>query len=278
MPSLSKLISADRPAVMGILNVTPDSFSDGGRFLLRDEALRHADKMIQEGVDIIDIGGESTRPGANRVSAQEELDRVIPVLEAIRNGTDIALSIDTSTPRVMTEAASVGIEMINDVRALRRDGALTAARDTGLPICLMHMQGDPQTMQLNPNYIDLMSDIGQFFEERITACIAAGVDRELLILDPGFGFGKTPQQNLQLINELDRFAYLGRPLLVGLSRKSTISKVLASEGEDRLIGSLTGAVWAYLRGAAIIRVHDVEQTRMALTMAKALATNGKDLI
>jgi dihydropteroate synthase len=275
---LSKLISADRPAVMGILNVTPDSFSDGGRFLLRDEALRHADKMIQEGVDIIDIGGESTRPGANRVSAQEELDRVIPVLEAIRNGTDIALSIDTSTPRVMTEAASVGIEMINDVRALRRDGALTAARDTGLPICLMHMQGDPQTMQLNPNYIDLMSDIGQFFEERITACIAAGVDRELLILDPGFGFGKTPQQNLQLINELDRFAYLGRPLLVGLSRKSTISKVLASEGEDRLIGSLTGAVWAYLRGAAIIRVHDVEQTRMALTMAKALATNGKDLI
>jgi dihydropteroate synthase len=141
---------------MGILNVTPDSFSDGGRFLLRDEALRHADKMIQEGVDIIDIGGESTRPGANRVSAQEELDRVIPVLEAIRNGTDIALSIDTSTPRVMTEAASVGIEMINDVRALRRDGALTAARDTGLPICLMHMQGDPQTMQLNPNYIDLM--------------------------------------------------------------------------------------------------------------------------
>ena len=263
---------------MGILNVTPDSFSDGGRFLLRDEALRHADKMIQEGVDIIDIGGESTRPGANRVSAQEELDRVIPVLEAIRNGTDIALSIDTSTPRVMTEAASVGIEMINDVRALRRDGALTAARDTGLPICLMHMQGDPQTMQLNPNYIDLMSDIGQFFEERITACIAAGVDRELLILDPGFGFGKTPQQNLQLINELDQFAYLGRPLLVGLSRKSTISKVLASEGEDRLIGSLTGAVWAYLRGAAIIRVHDVEQTRMALTMAKALATNGKDLI
>lgn len=276
--SLSRLLPSDRPAIMGILNVTPDSFSDGGKFLDASAASRHVEQMIEAGADIIDIGGESTRPGAEPVTVDQELERVIPVLQAIRQITDLPISVDTSTPAVMTEAAAAGIELINDVRALRREGALEAAQKTGLPLCLMHMQGDPVTMQMNPTYDDLIDDISDFFMSRIAACEAAGIDRGLLILDPGFGFGKTPQQNLQLVNELERFVSLGCPLLVGLSRKSTIGKVLGSMEEDRLIGSVTGAIWAYLRGASILRVHDVEETRIALTMARALATDGKDLI
>jgi dihydropteroate synthase len=262
---------------MGILNVTPDSFSDGGKFFDPDLALRHAEQMLQQGADIIDVGGESTRPGANAISVQEELDRVLPVLKAIRQMTDIPLSVDTSTPSVMTEAAAIGVNLINDVRALRREGAMAAAQLTGLPVCLMHMQGDPKTMQMNPVYQDLIGDIREFFVDRIEACQALGIQRDLILLDPGFGFGKTPQQNLQLINQLDLFLDLGCPLLVGLSRKSTIGKVLQPLSNDRLVGSLVGAVWSYLRGASIIRVHDVAATRDALIMAKALATNGMDL-
>ena len=268
------LFPADRPAIMGILNVTPDSFSDGGRFVKPDDALRHAEKMIQGGVDIIDVGGESTRPGAGSVSALEELERVVPVIEAIRSITDLPISVDTSTPAVITAAAIAGASMVNDVRALRRDGALEAVSATGLPVCLMHMQGDPQTMQMNPVYNDLLADIRRFFIERIEICEDAGIAHEKILLDPGFGFGKTPQQNLQLINQLDTFADLGCPLLVGLSRKSTIGKVLESVEEDRLIGSLVGAVWAFMRGASILRVHDVAETRAALLMARAFATNG----
>lgn len=242
-----------------------------------ESALRHAERMIQEGVDIIDIGGESTRPGAAPISVDEELERVIPIVEAVRQITNLPISVDTSTPSVMIEAAAVGIELINDVRALRRDGALEAASKTGLPVCLMHMQGDPLTMQMNPVYGDLIFDISEFFKVRIAACAAAGISQQRLMLDPGFGFGKTPQQNLQLINQLDRFTTLGCPLLVGLSRKSTIGKVVASLSDDRLVGSLTGAVWAYLRGAAILRVHDVAETKLALMMARALATDGEDI-
>ena len=274
---------------MGILNVTPDSFSDGGRFVKRDDAMRHVEKMIQDGVDIIDVGGESTRPGAESVSAVEELERVVPVIEAIRSMTNLPISVDTSTAAVMTAAAVAGASMVNDVRALRREGALEAASATGLPVCLMHMQGDPQTMQMSPGYNDLMVDIRRFFTGRIEVCVKAGIPQEKIVLDPGFGFGKTTQHNLQLINQLDTFAELGCPLLVGLSRKSTIGRVMDSKGleskglesksfesieEDRLIGSLVGAVWAYMRGASILRVHDVAETRAALLMASAFATNG----
>ena len=271
------LLPTDRPAIMGILNVTPDSFSDGGKFVQRDAALRHVEQMLQEGADVIDVGGESTRPGADPVSTQEELDRVVPVLESVRHISDIPLSVDTSTPEVMREAAAVGASLINDVRALRRDGAMAAAQQTGLPVCLMHMQGDPKTMQMHPVYQDLIGEIREFFVARIEACQEAGIQRELILLDPGFGFGKTPQQNLQLINQLDLFSDLGCPLLVGLSRKSTIGEVLQPQSNDRLVGSLVGAVWAYLRGASILRVHDVAATRDALAMATALATNGMEL-
>ncbi|MFT7245249.1 MAG: dihydropteroate synthase [Candidatus Azotimanducaceae bacterium] len=270
------LFPTDRPAIMGVLNVTPDSFSDGGRFVKRDDAMRHAEKMILSGVDIIDVGGESTRPGAGSVSTSEELERVVPVIEAIRAMTDLPISVDTSTAAVMTAAAAVGASLLNDVRALRLDGALEAASATGLPVCLMHMQGDPQTMQMNPVYDDLMTDVRRFFIDRIEVCVAAGIQRERIVLDPGFGFGKTPQHNLQLINQLDTFADLGCPLLVGLSRKSTIGKVLESIEGDRLIGSLVGAVWAYMRGASILRVHDVAETRAALVVSRAFSTNGND--
>ncbi|MGK0459207.1 MAG: dihydropteroate synthase [Candidatus Azotimanducaceae bacterium] len=268
------LFPADRPAIMGILNVTPDSFSDGGRFVNRDDAMRQAEKMIEGGVDIIDVGGESTRPGADPVSVLEELERVVPVVEAIRSMTNLPISVDTSTAAVMTAAAVAGASMVNDVRALRRDGALAAASATQLPVCLMHMQGDPQTMQMSPVYDDLLADIRRFFTERIEVCVKAGIPKEKIILDPGFGFGKTPQHNLKIINQLGVFSDLGCPLLVGLSRKSTIGKVLESNEEDRLIGSLVGAVWAYMRGASILRVHDVAETRAALLMARAFATNG----
>ena len=259
---------------MGILNVTPDSFSDGGLYVSLDDALRRAERMVSEGADIIDVGGESTRPGAESVSVEEELERVVPVVEALRSRLDVSISVDTSTPEVMLAASRVGASMINDVRALRRDGALEVARVTGLPVCLMHMQGDPKTMQMDPSYDDLLADVRQFFVERIGVCMAAGLEKGKLLLDPGFGFGKTPRQNLHLINQLEVFKDLECPLLVGLSRKSTISKVLGSEGDDRLIGSLVGAVWAYSKGAAILRVHDVAQTHAALTMARAFANDG----
>jgi dihydropteroate synthase len=258
------MLQIKRPMVMGILNVTPDSFSDGGRYLAPDLALAQALQMISEGVDIIDIGGESTRPGAAPISLAEELQRVIPVIEAIRAESAVAISVDTSSPAVITAAAEAGADLINDVRALRRDGALAAAAACGLPVCLMHMQGDPLTMQLDPVYEDLIVDIRRFFEERMLACEAAGIPRSRLVLDPGFGFGKTLEHNLRLVNRLQEFLPLGRPLLVGLSRKSTIGRIIGDPTADLVAASVAAATMAFMNGASILRVHDVAPTVAAL--------------
>lgn len=264
------MLGIDFPAVMGILNVTPDSFSDGGLYHTSDAALNHARQMIADGADIIDVGGESTRPGAAPVTVDEELGRVIPVIESLRREFDIPISVDTSTPAVMAAASLAGANLINDVRALRRPGALEAAAQTGLPVCLMHMQGEPDTMQADPYYDDLLGEISAFFVESMERCEAAGISRERIVLDPGFGFGKTPEHNLTLLNRLDEFLGLGRPLMMGLSRKSTIGKVLGAEMEERLIGSIAGAVIAVLRGASIVRVHDVAETVQAVRMTRAV--------
>ena len=264
------------PIVMGILNVTPDSFSDGGKFASLELALEHSRKMIDEGVDIIDIGGESTRPGASPVSTEQELDRVIPVVEGLRKISDIPISVDTSSPQVITAAAQAEANLINDVRALRREGALDAAAASGLAVCLMHMQGNPETMQINPVYSDLLNDIKVFFKQRIAACVGAGIPEERIILDPGFGFGKTTQQNLRIVNCLSEFKTLGKPLLVGLSRKSTISKILdgmfADSGQELIAGSVAGALMAVNNGASIVRVHDVAATVAAMAVQKAINT------
>jgi dihydropteroate synthase len=265
------------PAVMGILNVTPDSFSDGGRFFDTGSAVDHARALINQGAHIIDVGGESTRPGAAPVSPDEELDRVMPVIEQIRAFSDIPLSVDTSTPAVMAAAARAGVNLINDVRALRREGALASAASTGLPVCLMHMQGDPRTMQMNPVYQDLIGEITAFFVERMEQCERAGIGQEKILLDPGFGFGKTIEHNLVLVNQLHRFAHLGRPLLVGLSRKSTIGQIVSGMADDRVIGSVAGAVVAYLKGASVLRVHDVGATVQALAVAVAINSESAPL-
>lgn len=266
-------IFPDRPTVMGILNVTPDSFSDGGDYFNFDDALHRAEQMQQQGADIIDVGGESTRPGAKPVSVAEELDRVAPIVEAIRANLDVCVSVDTSTPEVMRATAAIGIDLINDVRALARPGALEAAAESGVAVCLMHMQGEPDHMQNDPNYESLVAEISSFFEERIEASITAGVPRDQLLLDPGFGFGKTVEHNLTLVNCLEEFADLGCPLLVGLSRKSTIRKLLGDNPEALKVGSLAGAIWAYQKGARVLRVHDVEETKWALTMAAHFANS-----
>ncbi len=264
------MLNLSFPAVMGVLNVTPDSFSDGGLFVDLSAALAHARSMIEAGVDVIDVGGESTRPGAASVPVDVELARTLPIIRAIREESDVPLSIDTSSPAVMRAAAAAGVDLINDVRALRREGALVAAAETGLPVCLMHMQGDPGTMQQKPHYENLLLEIKAFFEERILACEGAGISSTRLILDPGFGFGKTPVQNLVLINQLETFKCFGLPLLVGLSRKSTIGLVLDGISEDRKYGSLGGAVLAIARGASIVRVHDVRETVQAVAVARAI--------
>ena len=271
------MLELPNPAVMGILNITPDSFSDGGNYLSVDHALRHAAKLIKDGADIIDIGGESTRPGASQVSSIEELDRVMPVIEKLRSDDEILISIDTSSPEVISAAGCAGVNLINDVRALRREGAIEAAAKTGLPVCLVHMQGDPMTMQDNPTYKDLIAEINCFFKERIDACKNGGIDESQIILDPGFGFGKTAQQNLQIINRLATFKELHKPILVGLSRKGTISKILALVNGDRKIGSVAGALIAVRNGAAIVRVHDVAETVAALAVNHAVDTEGKSL-
>ncbi|MEX2489186.1 MAG: dihydropteroate synthase [Pseudomonadales bacterium] len=270
MSFLSDLPRIKRPVVMGILNVTPDSFFDGGRYDSVDDAVARAWRMVDEGADIIDIGGESTRPGAEPIGPDEELARVMPVIESLRGAGNVLISIDTSTPEVMRQAANAGANLINDVRALQRKGAMEAAADTGLPVCLMHMQGDPSTMQQDPYYSDLLGEIREFFEERIDACRQAGIDRNRLILDPGFGFGKTPAHNLQLLNRFARFKELGLPLLVGLSRKSTIGKILEGISDDRLMGSVAGAVIAVTNGASIVRTHDIKATCEALQVTWAV--------
>jgi len=264
----------DRPMVMGILNVTPDSFSDGGRFNAPDFALAHVEQMIKDGVDIIDIGGESTRPGAAAVSEQDEIERVVPLVEAIRSRFDVPISVDTSKPGVMRSAVVAGADMLNDVRALQEDGALLAAAELAVPVCLMHMQGEPRSMQQNPHYDDVTVDVLQFLRERINACQAAGITRDKLLVDPGFGFGKSLSHNLTLLKELDRFKSLELPLLVGVSRKSMIGAVLEKTVEQRLYGSLAAASLALWQGASIIRAHDVAATKDIVKLCQAVLDVG----
>lgn len=256
----SRFLDLTRPQVMGILNITPDSFSDGGLHNSLSDALRHAEAMITAGASIIDIGGESTRPNAINVSVQEELDRVIPVVEAISKRFDIVVSVDTSTPDVMLEAADVGAGFLNDVRSFQREGALGAAKQTGLPICIMHMRGEPHTMQGQTHYDDLVREVKEFLQIRSVACQEAGISKEQIIIDPGFGFAKNLEQNLLLFHHLGQLQSLGYPLLVGVSRKSMIGGVLGKDVTDRLYGSLGLAALAITKGACILRVHDVAAT------------------
>jgi dihydropteroate synthase len=264
-------LDLSRPRVMGILNVTPDSFSDGGRFATLEAALAQAERMVREGADIIDVGGESTRPGARGIPVQEELDRVLPVIEAVADRFAIPVSIDTSKPEVMAEAAAAGAGLINDVNALRTPGALETAARSGLPVCLMHMQGQPRTMQQAPQYDDVVADILRYLQDRLAACTEADIARSRLLIDPGFGFGKTLPHNLTLLHELRRFAALGVPVLVGLSRKSMLGTLTGRAVEDRLPASLAAAVIAAERGARVLRVHDVGATVDALKLWQAVA-------
>ncbi|MBU1332888.1 MAG: dihydropteroate synthase [Gammaproteobacteria bacterium] len=270
LPCGSRLLDLTHPQVMGILNVTPDSFSDGGQFRQRDAALRHAAAMVAAGATLIDVGGESTRPGAAAVSCEEELARVIPVVEAIAAELDVIISVDTSTAEVMRESARAGAGLINDVRALQRPGALAAAAESGLPVCLMHMRGEPTTMQQDPQYADIVSEVESFLQARIEACVAAGIARERLVLDPGFGFAKTLDHNLRLFKHLEALHAFGLPLLVGVSRKSMIGKVLGHEVGGRLYGSLGLAALAVAKGAQILRVHDVAETVDVVRMIAAV--------
>jgi dihydropteroate synthase len=270
LPCGNRVLDLGRPHVMGILNVTPDSFSDGGRFSQRDAALRHASAMVASGATLIDVGGESTRPGARPVSPTEELERVAPVVEAIARELDVVISLDTSTPAVMREGARLGAGLINDVRALRRDGALDAAADSGLPVCLMHMRGEPGNMQDAPAYDDVVREVGDFLQERMRACCEAGIPEERIVLDPGFGFAKSLQHNLVLFRHLAELGRLGRPLLVGVSRKSMIGQVLGRDVDQRLYGSLGLAALAVSKGACILRVHDVAETVDVIRMIAAV--------
>lgn len=267
----NRTLNLEMPQVMGILNVTPDSFSDGGRFSDLDRALYHAEKMISDGASIIDIGGESTRPGAQPVTITQELDRVIPVIEALSQRFEVVVSVDTSTPEVMTQAAAVGVNIINDVRSLTREGALKAAAETGLPICLMHMNGEPQVMQNKPQYsVPVEQAVLAQLAESIERCEQAGIERSRLIVDPGFGFGKNNQHDYRLLNRLETLQTLKLPILTGLSRKRMIGAATQQENAaDRIIGSVSAAVICALKGARIIRVHDVKATVEAMQVFSA---------
>lgn len=257
------------PQVMGILNVTPDSFSDGGRNNSLNAALQHAQAMIAAGATMIDVGGESTRPGAADVSDDEELARVVPVVEALAQRFEVFISVDTSKAAVIRESANAGAHLINDVRSLQEPGALAAAAQSELPVCLMHMQGEPRTMQQAPQYDDLIGDVNAFFQHHIARCNAAGITNQKLLLDPGFGFGKNLAHNYQLLARLSEFHHFGLPLLVGMSRKSMIGQLLNVPPEQRLIGSVACAVIAAMQGAQIVRVHDVKETVEAMRVVEA---------
>lgn len=258
------------PVIMGIVNVTPDSFSDGGQFLNITAALSHAMQLLDDGATILDIGGESTRPGAPDVSLEDELKRVIPIIKAIRKQSDCVISIDTSKAEVMRQAIEAGADIVNDVRALQEPGAIdVVAQFPEVAVCLMHMQGQPRSMQHAPHYNDLAGEINDFFSQRIAACEAAGIKQSQLILDPGFGFGKTLKHNYQILAQFNDYAKLGLPLLAGLSRKSMIGKLLNRDTDDRLAGSLAGALIAAQNGAHIIRVHDVKETADVLGVYQA---------
>ena len=263
-------IDLSSPKIMGIVNVTPDSFSDGGKYYSSVQAIEHGLQLAEEGADILDIGGESTRPEADEVSVHSELERVIPVIEAL-SARGLVVSVDTSKPEVMTAAVQVGAQIINDVYALRREGALEAAEKSGCGVCLMHMQGEPRTMQKNPVYNDLMAEVKSFLAERAQALRDLGVPAERIVLDPGFGFGKTVSQNFELLAKTEDFLSLGYPLLYGMSRKSSLGAVTGvAKAEERLISSVTAHLLAVERGASIVRVHDVKQMKEALTVYNAM--------
>ena len=265
----NKCLDLSFPQIMGILNFTPDSFSDSGQFFSLDKALFQVEKMLKEGATIIDIGGESTRPMAEEVPETEELQRVIPLVEAVQKRFDCWISVDTSKAIVMQEAAKVGMDLINDIRALREPGALEIAGQLNLPTCIMHMQGQPRTMQTNPHYDDVVQDVYQFLNDRTQACLAAGIAKENIIWDMGFGFGKTVQHNYKLLQQLAHFCERGYPVLAGLSRKSMIGTVLDKTVTERVVGSVAGALIAAQNGATILRVHDVVATADALKVWQA---------
>ncbi len=262
-------LDLSHPHVMGILNVTPDSFSDGGQHNTLNEAVKHANLMINAGATIVDVGGESTRPGAALVSVEEELARVIPVVEVLAQRFEVWVSVDTSRPEVIRESARVGAHLINDIRSLTMPGAIEAAAETELPVCLMHMQGEPRTMQEAPRYDDVFQDVEHFLAEQIVRCEAAGIAKEKLLLDPGFGFGKNLSHNYQLLARLSELHHFGLPLLVGMSRKSMVGQLLNVGPDQRLSGSLACAVIAAMQGAHIIRVHDVKETVEAMRVVEA---------
>lgn len=270
MQHILEKIRSGHWVVMGILNVTPDSFSDGGQYTRVDSALRHALQMEKDGAQIIDIGGESSRPGASAVSLDEELERIIPVIEKIREATDVAVSIDTSKPEVMQAAIEAGASMVNDVNALHATGAVEVCADHQLPVCLMHKQGAPKTMQDNPHYDDVVDEIKQYLMKRAQFCIEAGIPKEKIIIDPGFGFGKNLKNNLSLLKEMKEFCALDYPVLVGVSRKSMFGMLLGRDVEDRLVASTAAAVIAYQKGARFFRVHDVAETCDALKLCEAV--------
>ncbi len=270
----NRTLDLNKPIIMGIVNVTPDSFSDGGNYNSVDDAFNQAMRLIKDGAEILDIGGESTRPGAPDVALQEELKRVIPVIKRIREASDCVISIDTSKAAVMEAAIEAGADIINDVRALQEPGALeVAARHSDVPVCLMHMQGQPRTMQTNPTYENLISEISQFFEERVLTCSKAGINQNRIILDPGFGFGKTLNHNFEILEKFNEFSRLGLPLLAGLSRKSMFGQLLNRETSERVAASLAGALLCAQKGAHIIRVHDVQETADVIGVWQA-ARNG----
>jgi dihydropteroate synthase len=263
-----KSLDLSAPRIMGIVNVTPDSFSDGGKFFSRDAAIRQAIKLVEDGADILDIGGESTRPGSTPVEEQEEIDRIAPVIEAISSELDVPISIDTMKAGVMRAAVAAGAGLINDVNALRGEGALEAAAELDVPVCLMHMQGTPQTMQKEPDYQDVVSEVEAFLLERVSVCEQAGIPAERIMLDPGFGFGKRARHNLRLMKHLPRLTALPYPVLVGVSRKSIIGDMLKVDVKERLAGSLALASIAVWQGAKLIRTHDVRETAQAVKLTQ----------
>jgi dihydropteroate synthase len=271
-----RVLDLSRTAIMGILNITPDSFSDGGIFLSHDAAVARALAMVEEGADLVDVGGESTRPGAQAVPVQEELDRVIPVIEAIARAVPVPISIDTSKPEVMHAAVTAGAGFINDVRALRESGAVETAAALQVPVCLMHMQGEPRSMQQHPVYSDIAIEVRDFLQKRIDVCIAAGIPRQRIVLDPGFGFGKTADHNLDLLRRLGVLRALGMPILVGLSRKSMIGTLFELPVTQRLHASVALALIAVQNGATIVRVHDVRATREAIRTLEAVYSGTRE--
>lgn len=259
-----------RPHVMGIVNVTPDSFSDGGLYTSTEKAVEHAMQLVAQGADILDIGGESTRPGATPVSLEQELERVIPVIEQLSKTAGVPLSIDTYKPEVMRAAIQAGVDIVNDIRALQEPSALEIVAQSQVGVCLMHMQGNPQTMQVDPQYTDVVTEVAAFLQDRLNAATKAGIAAERIVLDPGFGFGKRTVHNLALLQELKQLAALGRPLLVGLSRKSVLGKLVGGDVDERLHAGLAASVISVMKGANIVRVHDVKATVDALKVVTAV--------